>query len=136
MELGGRAFALREREDVGRLVLAAVVAVQDAHLGIADEPERHLVVGARVGLRGRPHHARDLGANRAERGGGDLHAVVDRDIDGHYFLCFALRECPDARADEDVEQLGVELTALDLGLQDVERLLDGHRLLVRTVAAR
>ena len=36
--------------------------------------------------------------------------------------------------DEDLEQLGVELTALDLGAHDVERLLGRHRLLVRAVA--
>src|SRR5262249_38724370 len=41
---------------------------------------------------------------------------------------------PDLRLDEDPEQLGVTLPALDLVGDDVERLVDGHRLLVRAVA--
>ena len=77
-----RALALREREHVGRPVLVAVVAVERPDLRVVDQAQRDLVVGAAVAAGGRAHHARDLGAQPAQRARGHL-GGIDRQREGH-----------------------------------------------------
>ena len=59
-----RTLALREREHVGRLVLAAVLAVEHADLVVGREPQPDLEVLVTVAARGGLDHTRELPLER------------------------------------------------------------------------
>jgi len=72
------AGALREREHVGGLVLAAPAGVEHADRGVVAQAHGNLEARA-----GRAHHARELAAQRAAQRHRQLDLVVDRELYWH-----------------------------------------------------
>ena len=81
--IGRRGLALRERQHVGRPVLAAPVAVEDVDRRVVGEPQRDVEIAAALGQRGGLDHARDLAAHARTQRGGHRDAVVDRQVERH-----------------------------------------------------
>ena len=83
MQRRRRSLALRERQDVGRLVLVAELAVELADLAIGGQPEPDLEVGALVRAGRGADHPADLGDQAPLQHSGERDSVVDREVERH-----------------------------------------------------